>query len=113
MMMGESGGTSRSTVASAPAVVVVQIAPIAAAAPAPVGVAAVIVIRVAPCRSWIDGLHGDLGSGLGCGVEGLSAGVILCPELHCGLHGDFRLLGKAMAAVGRRRATVAWGRSTI
>lgn len=77
MMMGEGGRTSRSPVASAPTVVVVEIA---AGAPASAGVAAVIVIiRVASSRSWVDGLHRDLGSGLGCGVEGLSPGVVLCP----------------------------------
>lgn len=113
-MMGEAGRTSRSTVTPAPTVVVVEVAMIAAAAPASSGVAAVIVIvRVAPGRSGVDGLHRNLGSGLSCGVKGLSSGVILCPELHSGLHGDLRLLRKAMAAVGRRGAAVAWGRSAI
>lgn len=114
MMMGEGGGTPRSTIASAPTVVVVEIAVTAAAAPATAGVAAVIVVvRVAPSRSWVDGLHRDLGSGLGRGVEGLGPGVVLCPELHGGLHGDLGLLGKAMAAVGGRGAAVAWGRRAI
>lgn len=91
-----------------------MIAAAAPAAPATTGVAAVIVIvRVAPSWSWIDGLHRDLGSGLSCGVKGLSPGVVLCPELHCGLHGDLGLLGKAMAAVGGRGAAVAWGRRAI
>lgn len=115
MVMGEGGRTSRSPITSGSAVVVVaEIAVAAAAAPATAGVAAVIVVvRVAPSRSRVDGLHGDLGSGLGRGVEGLSPGVILCPELHRGLHGDLGLLGKAVAAVGRRGAAVAWGRRTI
>lgn len=99
-MMGEGGRTSRSPITPTPTVVVIEIAMIAAAAPATAGVAVVIVIvGVAPGRSRVDGLHGDLGSGLSCGVEGLSPGVVLCPELHCGLHGDLGLLGKAMAAV--------------
>ena len=114
MMMGVHSRASRSPIVSAPTVVVVEIAMIAAAAPAAVEVAAVIVvIGVAPTRSWIDGLHRDLGSWLSCGVEGLSSGVILCPELHCGLHGDFGLLGKAMTAVGGRGAAVSWGRGAI
>lgn len=115
MVMGEAGRTSRPTVTSAPTVVVVEVAVIAAAAaPASIGVAAVIVtVRVAPDWSRVDGLHRDLGSGLSCGVKGLSSGVILCPELHSGLHCDFRLLRKAMAAVGRWGAAVAWGWSAI
>lgn len=113
-MMGEGGRTSRCPITSAPTVVVVEIAAIAAAAPAAAGVAAVIVvIRVAPGWSWVDGLHRDLGSGLSCGVESLRPGVVLCPELHGGLHGDLGLLGKAMAAIGGRGAAVAWGRCTI
>lgn len=114
MVMGEGGRASRSPITSAPAVVVVEIAVIAAAASAAAGVAAVIVaVGVAPRRCWVDGLHRDLGSGLGGGVEGLSAGVVLCPQLHCGLHGDLGLLGKAVAAVGGRGAAVARGRRAI
>lgn len=113
-MMGEGGRTSRSPIASAPTVVVVEIAMIAAAAPATACVAAVIVVvRVAPSWSWVHGLHRDLRSGLGRGVEGLSPGVVLCPELHRGLHGDLGLLGKAMAAVRRRGAAVVRGRRVI
>lgn len=113
-MMGEGGRTSRSPITSGPTVVVVEIAVIAAAAPAAAGVAAVIVVvGVAPSWRWVDGLHRDLGSGLGCGVEGLSPGVVLCPELHRGLHGDLGLLGKAVAAVGGRGAAVARGRRAI
>lgn len=114
--MGEGGRTSRSAVTSAPAavVVVVVIAVIAAAAPAAAGVAAVIVVvGVAPRRSWVHGLHGDLGPGLSRGVEGLSPGVVLRPELHCGLHGNLGLLGKAVAAVGGRGAAVARRRRAI
>lgn len=106
-MMGEAGRTSRSPVASAPAVVVVEIAVIAAVA------AVIVVVRVAPSWSWVHGLHRDLGSRLGRGVEGLSPGVVLCPELHCGLHGDLGLLGKAVAAVGGRGAAVARGRRAV
>lgn len=77
-------------------------------------VAAVIVTgRVAPGGNRVDGLHGDLGSGLGCGVESLSPRVVLCPELHGGLHGDLGLLGKAVAAVGGRGAAVARGRCAV
>lgn len=117
-MVGEGGRTSRSPISSATTVVVVVVVEIAviaaAAAPAAAGVAAVIVVvGVAPSRSCVDGLHRDLGSGFGCGVEGLSPGVVLCPELNCRLHGDLGLLGEAMAAVRRRRAAVAWGRCAI
>lgn len=114
MMVGEGGRRSRSPISSA-TIVVVEIAVVAAAAaPAAAGVAAVIVIvGVAPRWSGVDGLHRDLGSGLSRGVEGLSPGVVLCPELNCRLHGDLGLLGKAMAAVGRRGATVARGRRAI
>ncbi len=113
-MMSEGSRTSRSSITPAPTVVVIEVAMIAAAAPAAAGVAAVIVVvLVTPGRSWVDGLHGDLRSGLGCRVEGLSPGVVLCPELHCRLHGDLGLLGEAMAAVGGRGAAVAWGRCAI
>lgn len=113
-MMGEVGRTSRSPIASHATVVVVEIAVIAAATPATAGIAAVIVVvRVASSRSWVDGLHRDLGSGLSCSVEGLSSGVILRPELHRRLHGDLGLLSKAMAAVGGRGAAVARRRSAI
>jgi len=116
-MMGEYGRASRAPIISVAIVVVAEIAMIAAAAiHAAAGVVVVVVIvtiRVAPSRSWVDGLHRDLRSGLGCGVEGLSPGVILCPELYSGLHGDLGLLGKAVATVGWRGATVAGGRSMI
>lgn len=114
MVMGKAGGTSRSPISSAAAVVVVEIAVIAAAAPAAARTAAVIfTVWVASSRSWVDGLNRDLGSGLSCGVECLSSGVVLSPELHCGLHGDLGLLSKAMAAVGGRGAAVAWRRCAI
>lgn len=110
-MMGEAGRTSRCPITSHATVVVVEVA---AAAPGATGTAAVIVI-VGVASSWsrVHRLHGDLGSRLSCGVEGLSSGVILRPELHCGLHGDLGLLGKAMAAVGGRGAAVARWRSAI
>lgn len=108
----EGGGrTSRSHVATTPAVVVVEIALVVATACA--GAAVIIGSGVAPCWSWVDGLHRDLGPGLSGGVEGLSSGVILCPELYGGLHGDLGLLGKAMAAVGGRRAAITWRRGAI
>lgn len=108
-MMGEGGRTPRSSITSAAAVVVVEIAVVAAA-----GVAAVIVVAgVSPGSGRVDGLHRDLGSGLSRGVEDLSPGVVFGPELHCGLHGDLGLLGKAVAAVGWRRAAVAGGRRAI
>lgn len=114
MMVGEGGGTPRPPIASAAAVVVVEVAVIAAAAPAAAGVAAVIVVAgVAPARSGVHGLHGDLGPGLGRGVEGLGPGVVLGPELHGGLHSDLGLLGKAVAAVGGRGAAIARGRRAI
>lgn len=113
-MMGEAGRTSRCPITLHATVVVVEIAVIAAAAPRTTGIAAVIIIvRVASSWSWVHRLHRDLGSGLSCGVEGLSSGVVLCPELHCGLHSDLGLLSKAMAAVGGRGAAVARGRSAI
>lgn len=64
---------------------------------------------VAPGGRSVDGLHRDLRPGLGGGVEDLSSGVVLCPQLHRGLHGDLGLLGEAVAAVGRRGAAVAGG----
>lgn len=82
-------------------------------AAAHVVVVVVIAVEVAPVRSWVDGLYRDLGSGLGCGVKGLSPGIVFCPELHSGLHGDLGLLGKAVATVGGRGAAVAWGRRVI
>lgn len=103
-MMGEGGRTPRSTITSATAVAVVEIAVVA-------GV--IVVAGVSPGSGHVDGLHRDLGSGLGRGVEDLSPGVVLGPELHRGLHGDLGLLGKAVAAVGRRRAAVAGGRRAI
>lgn len=72
----------------------------------------IVVARVAPAWGRVDGLHGDLRPGFGRGVESLRAGVVLGPELHGGLHGDLRLLGKAVAAVGGRRA-VAWRRRVV
>lgn len=107
-MMGVGGGTLRSHI-SPTAVIVVEIVMIAAA-----GIAAVKVI------GRIDGLHGDLGPGLGCGVEGLCPWVVLGSELNSGLHGDLGLLGKAVAAVGWRgtavtrwRRVVGWWGSVI
>lgn len=101
MMMGVGGGTSRSHI-SPTTVIVVEIVMIAAATAA---VAAVKVI------GRIDGLHRDLGPGLGCGVEGLCPWVILGSELNSRLHGDLGLLGKAVAAVGwRGTAVTRWGR---
>lgn len=108
MMVGVGGGAPRPHVRPA-AVVVVEIVVIvaaaaAAAAAASAGIAAVEFV------GRIDGLHGDLGPGLGRGVEGLRPGVVLGPELNGRLHGDLGLLGKAVAAVGRRGAAVArWG----
>lgn len=114
MKMGEGGRASRSPISSATTVVVVVEIAMIAAVVVTAGVAAVIfVVGVAPRRRCVDGLHRDLGAGLGCGVESLSPGVILCPELYRGLHGDLGLLGKAMAAVGWRGAAVAWGRRAI
>lgn len=107
MMVGEGGRRSRSPVSSA-TIVVVEIAVVAAAA-----AAVIVIVGVAPRWSGVDGLHRDLGSGLGRGVEGLSPGVVLGPELNCRLHGDLGLLGKAMAAVGRRGATVTRGRCAV
>lgn len=99
MMMGVGGGTLRAHVSPA-TVVVVEIVVVAAGG----GIAAVKV------TGGIDGLHGDLGPGLGCGVEGLCPGVVLGSELNSRLHGDLGLLGKAVAAVGRRGAAVTgWG----
>lgn len=114
--MRERGGASSAPIPSA-VVVVAQIPVIAAtvahAAVDVVVVAVEVVAVVAPSRSWVDGLHGDLGSGLSSRVEGLSPGVVLCPELHSGLHGDLGLLGKAVAAVRGRGAAVARGRRVI
>lgn len=112
--MRERGGASSSPITSA-VIVVAQIPVIAATAVhATADVVVVeVVAMVAPRRSWVDGLHGDLGSGLSCCVEGLSPGVILCPELHGGLHGDLGLLGEAVAAVRGRGAAVARGRRVI
>lgn len=114
--MGEKRGASRSPITSATIDVVAQISMIAAAA-VHVIVDVVVIVKViaivAPTRSWVDWLHRDLGSGLSCGVESLSPRVILCPELHGGLHGYLGLLGKAVAIVGGRRAAVAWGRRVV
>lgn len=52
-------------------------------------------------RRRCEGLYGDLGSGFGRSVKGLSPGVVLCPQLDSRLHGDLSLLGETMAAVGR------------
>lgn len=99
-MMGVGGGTLRSHI-SPTAVVVVEIVMIAAAS---AGIAAIKVI------GRIDGLHGDLGPGLGGGVEGLRPWVVLGSELNSRLHGDLGLLGKAVAAVGWRGTAVSrWG----
>lgn len=95
-MMGVGGGTSRSNI-SPTTVIVVEIVMIAAAT---TGIAAVKVI------GRIDGLHGDLGPGLGCGVEGLCPWVVLGSELNSRLHGDLGLLGKAVAVVGWRGTAV-------
>lgn len=51
-----------------------------------------------------DGLHGDLGAWLSSGIVHVSVGVVLCAELHCGLHGDLGFMGEAVAAVGGRGA---------
>lgn len=114
-MTGENSRTSGSHISLATiaaAVAVVEIVVIVAAAPA--GIAAVIVTaRIVPSGSCVNGLHRDLGSGLGRGVEGLRPGVILGPELNCRLHGDLGLLCEAMAAVGWRGAAVAWWRCVV
>lgn len=99
-MMGAGGGTLRSQI-SPTTVIVVDIVMVAAAT---AGIAAVKVI------ARIDGLHGDLGPGLSCGVEGLCPWVVLGSELNSRLHGDLGLLGKAVAAVGwRGTAVTRWG----
>lgn len=99
-MMGVGGRTPRSHIGPT-AVIVVEVVVIATAT---TGAAAVKVI------GGVDGLHGDLGPGLGCGVEGLRPRVVLGSELNRGLHGDLGLLGKAVAAVGRWGAAVTrWG----
>lgn len=46
-----------------------------------------------------DGLHRDLGARLSSGVVHVRVGVVLCAELHCGLHGDLGFMGEAVAAV--------------
>lgn len=107
MKMREKRGTSRSPITSA--TVVAALITMIAAVHIIVDVVIIKVIAtVASSRSWVYRLHRDLGSGLSCGVEGLSPRVILCPELHGGLHGYLGLLGKAVATVGGRRAAVAW-----
>lgn len=115
MKIGERCRASRSPISTAAAVVVVVVVEIAMiAAVVTAGVAAVIFVTgVAPSRRRVDGLHRDLGTGLGCCVESLSPRVILCPELYCRLHGDLSLLGKAVAAIGWRWAAVTWGRCAI
>lgn len=87
-----------------------------AGAGCPVGSAAVVVVMVGAgvgvgvggwgcgCGSWGEGLHVDLRVWLGRGVVGLRARVVLGAQLHGGAHGDLRLLGEAVAAVGRRHA---------
>ena len=116
-MMGEGGRAARRSAppAAAAGVVVVVVAEIAvaAAAAAHVVVVVIIAVEVAPVRGRVDGLHRDLGSGLGRSVEGLGPGVVLRPELHGGLHGDLGLLGEAVAAVGGRGAAVTRGRRVI
>lgn len=110
--MGEGGRTPRSAINPDAAAVAVVVAAIGACAAA--GVAAVIVVAgIAPGWSGADGLHGDLRSGLSCGVEGLRSGVVLGPELNRRLHGDLCLLGKAVAAVGWRGAAVARRRCVV
>lgn len=103
VMMGVSGGTPRSHVSPTP-VIVIEIVVIAAAS---ASIAAVKVI------GRVDGLHRDLGRGLGRCVEGLCPWVILGSELNGRLHGDLGLLGKAVAAVGRRGAAVTWWGSVV
>lgn len=107
MMVGVGGGAPRAHIRPAAVVVVeivVIVAAAAAAAAASAGIAAVEFV------GRIDGLHGDLGPGLGRGVEGLRPRVVLGSELNGRLHGDLCLLGKAVAAVGWRGAAVArWG----
>ena len=46
-----------------------------------------------------DGLHRDLGEWLSGRVVHMCVGVVLCAELHRGLHGDLCLVGEAVAAV--------------
>lgn len=81
MNMGEAIRTSRPSIAPTSTVVAVEISIVAAAAaPASAHVAViVVVIRIAPSGSWVHGLYGDLGSGLSCGIEGLSPRVVLGP----------------------------------
>lgn len=102
-MMGVSGGTPRSHVCPTP-VIVIEIVVIAAAS------ASIAAVKV---TGRVDGLHRDLGRGLGCCVEGLCPWVVLGSELNGRLHGDLGLLGKAVAAVGRRGAAVTWWRSVV
>lgn len=73
----------------------------------------VVTAVVAPRLNRVDRLHRDLRPGLGRGVEGLRAGVVFCPELHCGLHGDLGLLGEAVAAVARWRRVIGRRRRAI
>lgn len=53
-----------------------------------------------------DRLHRDLGARLRGGVVHVRVRVILCAELHRGLHGDLGFVGEAVAAVGGWGAVV-------
>lgn len=117
--MSEGRGACGAPITSA---VVTEVAATAVhAASADVVVVIVIVTTVvAPRLNRAYRLHRDLRPGFSRGVEGLGAGVIFCPELHCGLHGDLGLLGKAAAAVargrrviGRRRRAIRWRRAVL
>ena len=109
VVVGEGGGTTAGPVAMATAVViVVEVFVVVTAVPA---AAVVVTAGVGPggegaLGGWVDGLDGDLGAGLGGGVEGLGARVVLGAQLHGGLHGDLGLLGETVAAVGWRRGDV-------
>lgn len=109
MVLGKSGRTARSSRAAVSGVVVVQVSMCAAVSAA----AVIFIISVASGWGGVNGLDRYLGPGLSGGVEGLRAGVVLRPELHGGLHGDLRLLGEAVAAVGGRGAAVPGGRRAI
>lgn len=110
MMVGVGGGAPRAHIRPAAVVVVEIVVIVAAAAAAATSASASAGIAAVEFVGRIDGLHGDLGPGLGRGVEGLRPRVVLGSELNGGLHGDLGLLGKAVAAVGWRGAAVArWG----
>lgn len=66
-----------------------------------------VVIVVIAVGVGLEGLDGDVGLRLGCGVVGLRSGVVLGAQLYGGLHGDLGVLGEAVAAVGGWRAVAA------